>query len=88
MEVDWDALGVQACFSYKYLNGKIVALPLKPPMMLCNVSGVELREGGEPDAKQKYRVEFAKRGMTTEFASLAWRRFLADSNEFKRDPFA
>lgn len=82
-KVDWDALGDQEWFPYKYAEGKFVVLPSKLPMVRRNSNGLKVREGGEPEVKPKYRVEFANRGMSIEFARLAWRRYFAECIDFK-----
>lgn len=72
-EVDWDAFKDQDWFSYDYAKGKVVVLPAKLPMRRLSADGVEVREGGQPEAKPKYRQEFAKRGMSNDFAHMTWR---------------
>lgn len=85
-EVDWDALGDQEWFPYKYAEGKTVVLLSKPPMMRSNSRGLEVREGVQPVVKLKYRAELATRGRSIELVCFAWRRYIAEGIYFKEIP--
>lgn len=85
-KVDWDALGNQEWFRYKYDESKTVVLSPKLPMMRRSSRGVEVRGGRELVVKPKYRAEFAIRGKSIEFACLAWRCYIAEGIYFKEVP--
>lgn len=85
-KIDWKPLYDQEWFLYSCNDGKIVVWPAEPPSVHRSVSGVKVREGGQLEVKAGFRDEFTHRGMSTEYAQLLLRRYLADGTVVKAIP--
>lgn len=79
-------VGRSKVFTYDYGEGKIVELPAKPPFEHCSASGAKVHDGRHPEARLRYREEFADRGMSLEDARLALGHYLANGIDVNAIP--
>lgn len=82
-EIDWRALVVKEWFPNNYDEGKIMMLPLRPPLAYRNASGTEACKGALPKAKPNNPGEFANCGMSMKYVRLAWHRYLEKGTDVK-----
>lgn len=83
MEIDWGILEKQEFFSYNYVQEKILGLSAKLLLVHQSASGLEVLEYVHAELKPRFRRKFANRRMLTEYARLAWRRYLANKTYTK-----
>lgn len=70
-ETVWDALEGQKWFPYSYDKVKTLVLLVELLSVHRSAGGAKVPGGGQPKAEQRYIEEFANRGMSVKFATLA-----------------
>lgn len=69
---DWDALGSHDRFSYEYKTGKLCCVIWSAPMVFKLSDSSEAIDAGTDSSRPIYCEEFAKRGVSSNFAIVAW----------------
>lgn len=57
-------------------------LPAETQIVRRTTDGADEHEAGHPDVRTVYNAKYAERGMSKEYARLAWRRYLGHEDDF------